>query len=376
MPPPSSADATSPFLALLLRLEQFLRTNRAFAASVTLGGVLVVAGLHLWHPSNLAIAMTYSSLIALATYGLGVLPGLVTGFVLSALWFIDVAPIGVSPEEVGGMFVVRCLNAVAIVALTAIARRAAQTRERHVEALAELSRVRADMVAAFSHDLRNPLTTIIGYSSLLRDAAVAGQAADVQMLDRILVNAAHLDHLIADMLAGGTTEVPEPLQLATFAVDAVVAQLRPELDAPRGPVQLTWKIADNVPPFATDRTKLVSVIRNLTGNALKFCPAGEVCVAIGFEPGDGRHRIEVRDTGPGIAPEALPHIFERRYRAAAAGGTDGFGIGLYAVKRFVDLMGGEIDVDSELGKGSRFVVRIPRLADGEPRSAPALTEPA
>lgn len=120
----------------------------------------------------------------------------------------------------------------------------------------------------------------------------------------------------------------------------------------------------DTPEFHTDRIKLLSVIRNLVKNALKFTATGHVTTRVGHR--DGLHRIEVEDTGPGIPPEVLPHIFYGFYRGRSSRPSTGFGLGLFIVKRFVDVLGGTVTVDSAVGGGTRFVVTVPSQPDPAP----------
>jgi len=122
-----------------------------------------------------------------------------------------------------------------------------------------------------------------------------------------------------------------------------------------GEVQIILDIAPNIPLLRTDREKLRQIVLNLLDNAVKFTPCGEIKIAAARC--NGALKLVVSDTGIGIAQEDLHHLFEEFYRSKST--TRGTGLGLAIVKKFVNVLGGEIAVESELGKGSTFTVTVP-----------------
>ncbi|MCS6927362.1 MAG: ATP-binding protein, partial [Candidatus Binatia bacterium] len=124
-------------------------------------------------------------------------------------------------------------------------------------------------------------------------------------------------------------------------------------------VRVVWRIAKRLPPLLTDRTKLKVIIKHVFSNALKFTDQGRVTVTV--SACDGGVAIRVTDTGIGIAPDTLPLIFEmfRQGGNVLTRRHGGVGIGLYVVRRLLTLLGGTISVQSEVGRGSTFCLRVP-----------------
>jgi signal transduction histidine kinase len=120
-------------------------------------------------------------------------------------------------------------------------------------------------------------------------------------------------------------------------------------------VKIIPKVAPDIPSLITDREKLRQIALNLLDNAVKFTESGEIKIAAA--QCNGALKLAVSDTGIGIAEEDLHHLFEEFYRGKSA--TRGTGLGLAIVKRFVSVLGGEIAVESEMGKGSTFIVTLP-----------------
>ncbi len=232
-----------------------------------------------------------------------------------------------------------------------------------------LLEMRRDFVANVSHELKTPLAAIRGYAETLNDGALAEPATATRFTERILRQCRRLQALLDDLLTLSRLEslerTPqhEAVDLGTIvhrAVDLVSSsaeerQVALKLDEPRGALSL--------PPVSGDAEGLERLVVNLLDNAVKYNrPGGEVSVRLGQL--DNQALLEVSDSGIGIPPEALPRIFERFYRvdkgrAREEGGT---GLGLAIVKHVAQAHGGQIDVESRLGKGSTFRVRLPLLA--------------
>jgi signal transduction histidine kinase len=249
------------------------------------------------------------------------------------------------------------------------------------EAAEEASRLKSAFLSTMSHELRTPLTAIMGYSNLLL-AGIGGdltprQAADVGL---IAAGADRLLALINDVLdltrlgAGMLTLEPAAVDLAAL-VDGVAAEVAPQAAAK------ALAIAIDVPPglvIRADPLRLHQVLLNLVGNAVKFTEAGRI--AITARRGDDRVEIAVADTGIGIAPHALPRVFDE-FRQADESTTrrfGGSGLGLAIARRLVELHGGTIRAESTPGVGSVFTVVLPVAAGGEqgPGPADAASHPA
>jgi len=232
-----------------------------------------------------------------------------------------------------------------------------------VEELEQASRFRSEFVANVSHELRNPLNVIIGYTDLLiagAYGALSGEQEDVvrrthrggwELLD--LVNAT-LD--LSQMEAQRVPMHREDVQLAPLihelARDTRAVPLKPGL-------QMIWTVSDDLPLLHTDALKLKMVLKNLVGNAIKFTDQGSVTVAACRL--DGGVEISVSDTGIGIPADAMSIIFDafRQVDGSTTRRHGGVGLGLYITRRLLDLLGGSIAVQSQVGNGSTFRVWLP-----------------
>jgi signal transduction histidine kinase/CheY-like chemotaxis protein/HPt (histidine-containing phosphotransfer) domain-containing protein len=221
-----------------------------------------------------------------------------------------------------------------------------------------------------SHEFRTPLSSIIGFASLLAaEHARLPAEKRAEYLEIVLRNARHLLHVINDILnlskvEAGTLEVtPAPVYLPE-AVSAVVASLAP-LAHERG---IQVRVRDEGRHFAVaDSGRLRQVLQNLLENAIKYAPEGTP-VDVEVTSADGEVRVDVRDHGPGITPEDQGRLFKEFSRLNRPGErVAGAGLGLALSKQLVELMGGRIGVDSEMGRGSDFWLALPA---GEETFAP------
>jgi signal transduction histidine kinase len=233
-------------------------------------------------------------------------------------------------------------------------------------------RTKLRLLAMASHDLRTPLTAIRGALDLLRaEPADAPDAERSELLDIAQTNVERLTALVNDLLdlariEAGRLELRLSLVDLRMIVAEVVEALAPQAAAKGLPIEV---VAPRDAPLLTgDPDRLYQVVLNLVGNAVKFTDAGGIVVTI---RADGRWvELSVVDTGIGIAPDAAPHVFDEfSQEGAAARRAGGAGLGLSIVKRLVDLHGGTVRVESELGRGSVFTMRLP--ANPAPAAAPA-----
>ena len=222
--------------------------------------------------------------------------------------------------------------------------------------------LKSEFVATMSHELRTPLNVIMGYNDLLLEGAFGALGEEVHgVLARTQRSARELLALITATLDLSRLESGEsPLRIEPVIVRELFEQLRAETGSgERREVALEWQLAEGLPMLETDRGKLAMVLRNLVDNALKFTHEGTVTVAA--ELADEAVVFTVSDSGIGIGENDLPVIFElfRQVEPAHTRRHGGVGLGLYVVKRLVTQLRGAIEVQSVLGQGSRFVVRIP-----------------
>jgi signal transduction histidine kinase len=246
----------------------------------------------------------------------------------------------------------------------ALAREAAQ-RERAEEAL-DANR---ELVANVSHELRTPVALVRAHLEALTGDPERGD----DYVRIALRETDRLEQLVEDLFAltrlesQGPSLVIEPFDAGSTVREAIESLAEPA----RREAGLTL-LADVKPGDLTavgDRTRIVQVIQNLVRNAIRFTPEGGIILA--GAAGDGETvSITVRDTGVGIAPEDLPHVFDRFYRVERSRnrGSGGAGLGLAIARQLVESMGGTIAVDSVIDEGTTFTIRLPRGS----RPAPAL----
>ncbi|MGH7767651.1 MAG: ATP-binding protein, partial [Candidatus Binatia bacterium] len=240
------------------------------------------------------------------------------------------------------------------------------------EKLEEANKHKSRFLANVNHELRTPVSAIIGYARLVL-RATEGRIAPLQKenLQDLLNNAERLLALIDSLLDFAKIEAGKmEVRVEPVGVDEVIqgAASTMELLLNGGRVRLVREIAPGIPIVNTDREKLRQIILNLLDNAVKFTERGEIKISASRE-GEAL-RLVVSDTGIGIAKEDLDRVFEefRRGNTTRADGYRGTGLGLTIVKKFVNLLGGEINVESEVGKGSVFTVVLPLEQDQAERT--------
>ncbi|MEQ1945711.1 MAG: ATP-binding protein [Bryobacteraceae bacterium] len=230
--------------------------------------------------------------------------------------------------------------------------------------LERLEQVRKDFVANVSHELRTPLTGIIGYADTLLDGALEDEKNRRRFIEIIRANAVRLGSITADLLVLSDLESGlEPSEPDAVSVPEVIegVLVTVENEAREREVSL---IRDGVADVsvAGSRLRLEQAILNLVANAIKFNKAGgEVRVRVATTD-SGQVEIVIADTGVGIPSADLPRIFERFYRVdkARSRQVGGTGLGLSIVKHVVERMNGVISVESQFGKGTTFIIRLPQ----------------
>jgi signal transduction histidine kinase len=231
---------------------------------------------------------------------------------------------------------------------------------RLLDEVRQASQLKSEFVGAISHELRSPLNVILGYLEMLIDGAFGSVPAEqAHALERAQAQALTLLEMITALLDMNRLEAGRlPLETSPVAVDDLLHELHDQLPETWGHpgVALHVLAGDTLPVLHTDRGKLKTVLRNLVHNALKFTTAGHVIVTAEARGTDVA--FMVADTGCGIPPDALPHVFEMFRQVAGAGGG-GVGLGLHIVHRFVAALGGRVDVTSDLGQGTCFTVTLP-----------------
>ena len=235
--------------------------------------------------------------------------------------------------------------------------------------LAEASQHKSQFLANMSHELRTPLNAIIGVSEMLREDAEAAKQ-DTEPLDRVLGAGRHLLALINDILDLSKIEAGRmELNLDTFAlaplIDEVVKTIEP-LAAKNGN-QVAVHCDATIGTIHADQMRLRQALLNLMSNANKFTEKGTVTIAAHQEQENGRDwvTLSVADTGIGMTPEQMGKLFQEFSQASSntASKYGGTGLGLVISRRFCQMMGGDITVESEPGHGSTFTIRLPRIVE-------------
>jgi signal transduction histidine kinase len=243
------------------------------------------------------------------------------------------------------------------------------------------SRHKSEFLANMSHELRTPLNAILGFSEVLAERMFGEvNARQAEYLQDILSSGRHLLSLINDILDLSKVEAGRlELELGRFhlptALDNVLTLVRGR--AMRHGITLTQTVDDRLGDIVADERKVKQILVNLLSNAVKFTPEGGR-VGLTATPADGVLTIAVTDTGVGIAPEDQAAIFEefRQVGLDDARTQEGTGLGLTLAKKFVELHGGRIWVESQVGQGSTFSFTLPVRLDGRGASHQGGGEPA
>jgi signal transduction histidine kinase len=239
-----------------------------------------------------------------------------------------------------------------------------QDKSRQLE---EASQHKSQFLANMSHELRTPLNAILGYTELMADGAY-GEPSEKMfgILQRLEANGKHLLGLINDVLDLSKIEAGQlVLELSDYCIRDIAQTVRSTLEPLAADKKLAFKLdlSPGLPPGHGDGRRLTQVLINLVGNAIKFTDAGEV--AIKAEANNGSFHVSVRDTGPGISAADQTKLFHEFQQADNAitrkkGGT---GLGLAISKRIIEMHGGKIWVESQLGQGSTFTFTLPVIVE-------------
>ncbi|MFM9957065.1 MAG: sensor histidine kinase [Phycisphaerales bacterium] len=238
-----------------------------------------------------------------------------------------------------------------------------------VTRLRRLEAVRTDFAANVSHELRTPITNIRGYVDTLVESGVNDPESAREFLKVVQRNAVRLSHIVDDMLALTNLERPdtaENLMMSPTALSGIIGPVLDVVELERSQKNVPISVEGDASLRAMVSGRLIEqALQNLVSNAIRYGPAGgKVVVRCGVcELPDGKPGVEmaVIDQGPGIAAEHLPRVFERFYRVDRARSRDqgGTGLGLSIVKHIALAHGGKVSVESTLGRGSTFRLRLP-----------------
>ena len=241
----------------------------------------------------------------------------------------------------------------------------ARTFNRMGERLESGERARRQLLADVAHELRHPLAVMQGHLDLMQDGKVPLEPeALLPIQDEVI----RLRRLVGDLRdlslaeVGALTLHPADVDLAAL-LHSLVGNMEPVATA--RDVQLHADIAADLPPVQADADRLRQVFVNLLSNALRYTPSGGRVTLRAWRDAGHLH-VQIRDTGPGIAPADLPHVFDRFYRAdkSRSRETGGSGLGLAIVRSLVEAHHGKVEVESEPGRGTCFTVTIASPAPG------------
>lgn len=242
-----------------------------------------------------------------------------------------------------------------------------QLYEEMAKLAADLSRsnkVKDEFLSVMSHELRTPLNVVVGYVAMIKDGMLGVvNPKQEEALGKVIARANDQLALVNNILYATVIET-EKITVESHAVvlGDFLNQLKISYQAPvNKDLALRWNCPEPLRVVHTDSAKLRQVLQNLIDNAVKFTPKGTITISVKVPEGSRQAEFRVADTGVGIPEEHLPNIFDK-FRQADSSETrlfGGVGMGLYIVKKFAELLGGEVEVKSELGKGSVFTVMIP-----------------
>lgn len=306
--------------------------------------------------------------LILASFWFGLKGGMITSLSITVLYFPTLILYwqGFSPDDFDKMLEIVLFNIVAAGLGYLSDRRRIEEKEkiaaehRTREQAESANRLKSDFLTIMSHELRTPLISIIGYNDLLRDG-VAGSLNDEQIdaLEKIDRNSKRLLELITSMLDLSSLEA-KSTELREVNLSDLLEDLKSDAEDlyKKSNLDIVWKVEQGL-SLRTDPVKLKVILKNLINNAMKFTEQGSVTVEARLQ--NKGIEIGVTDTGIGIPPEAQQLIFEpfRQLEGPLTRQHGGVGLGLYIVKRFVKSLGGTINVDSEVGRGSTFRIWIP-----------------
>jgi signal transduction histidine kinase len=239
--------------------------------------------------------------------------------------------------------------------------------------LAEASQHKSQFLANMSHELRTPLNAIIGVSEMLREDAEAAKQ-DTEPLDRVLGAGRHLLALINDILDLSKIEAGRmELQLETFPLAPLIADVVKTIEplAAKNANRVTVDCDGAIGTLHADQMRLRQALLNLMSNANKFTECGSIAIDARLQDGSDCVSISVADTGIGMTPEQMGKLFQEFSQASSgtAAKYGGTGLGLAISKRFCQMMGGDITVASEPGRGSTFTIRLPRIVEAKEAAA-------
>jgi two-component system, sensor histidine kinase len=227
-----------------------------------------------------------------------------------------------------------------------------------------LERQRREFIALLTHDIRSPLQAVSGFAELLQyDLAKGDLSSSKELVGRLRGSLTQTIKLVGDYLnLLGPSDQPAVFAKVRLSVNETLARLRDRYspEASRRGIRLELRMSENLPAFEADPLTLERVLTNLLFNGLKYTPSGGV-VTLTSSACAGEVLISVADTGSGISAKDLAQIFDKGWRGPSLAEEEGSGLGLFVVKTLVGALGGRIEVESTVGRGSTFSLSLPAL---------------
>ena len=289
------------------------------------------------------------------------IPCMLRGQVMGVIGYYSKNPEGFRSDEIQYL--------TTLTDLTTVALHDAQLREDDAELRRanvteqKLEKAKSEFLGVMSHEFRTPLNLIMGHAGMMQEGML-GELNNEQRnsLERIMRCSDDLLAMVMSILEASTIETGAVrVDNRVFDPKDLLEELRVGSALPEGKdLDLIWNWPADLPRLKTDREKLTQVLEHLIDNAFKFCDRGRVMISA-ESSNPSMIKFTIADTGIGIAPEALPFVFEK-FRQSDSSMTrphGGVGLGLYIAKKFTELLGGELSVTSELGRGATFTITLP-----------------
>jgi signal transduction histidine kinase len=241
--------------------------------------------------------------------------------------------------------------------------------QRQSEELTDAHKIKDEFLKVVSTQLKTPLNVITGYSEMFLEGLL-GEITPIQekAIETVARQSKELHGLINTVLQVSSMEAEKlHVELHEINLWEFCSELRTFYDYPLATgVKLVWNYPADLPSVEGDRAKLRRMLENLVGNALKFTQQGTVMITVRYLAGKQRLEFKISDTGVGIPEENIPKIFEKFRQGERHSGMEhgGVGLGLYIVKKYLDLLGGNIEVHSRVGEGTTFIFQIPAPLHG------------
>jgi signal transduction histidine kinase len=231
--------------------------------------------------------------------------------------------------------------------------------------LEEANRAKSEFISAMSHELRTPLNVIMGNAELTGEGFFGDiNPEQKRSMTQIRHHSQFLLRMVNDVLALSRLDAKKmSMELATVDINEVVAHAQSQIEQlnRQNRLQVCWEVEPELPAIVTDATKLEEILQNLIGNAFKFTPQGQISLRVRNLRDLARVEFTIADTGIGIEAQDMDRIFSafEQIKEAHTGDFNGVGLGLNIVKKYLELMNGDIRVESQPGEGSTFTFSLP-----------------